>query len=523
MSVSTRTSDDNSLVNQSGSGTIGQGAEQRYLLRGSRARTHVNVALVLSLILTALATGLLLHEGPRRVGIPIDTQVLVRGMSANIRCVRDGAWVGCIRHIAADPELVLSLYPIQQSVPAMLFRIVGLDESANIRALIWVNVGAVLSLLVTLILVMYRKYGFQAAVLAGMLAVPGLLIPYAFHSFGEPIAALIIAAICICGLAHERTWPWILPLSAMAAMGKENLLPAIVLFGLGFIQLGGGSRPAKLRSASTMFAGVAVGLIVSAAYNVFRFGGLVNDVYVSNPRASLDHVPMNALGLLFSPNGGISWHWPGVVISLGVLMWAVAKPRAGERQDGRWLGGVMILAAFLIELVIVSVWWTPFGGYSYGTRLLVPVGLPVIIAAVAVVARRTPGTSWLIGRGGGVLALIASAVLLPALGVVFAPESDGHHINEHLKVHPECAGGGPPSLTVEQWEQCETDWVWSTEHLTMAQNVPRTFSGNETYWLCAVSSIVAVWLALTASQRYGDCQWHRRRGREVAEDVSLPV
>jgi hypothetical protein len=512
--VPSPTSDDDPVNGQAEAAVVERGSEESFARSGpgevqvdsassvGRKASRSPFRAMASLALVVLAIGLLLHEGPRRVGIPIDTQVLVQGMTGNVRCVRDGVWVGCVAHLAeTDPTLVLSKFPLQQSVPAGVFYAMGLREAANIHALIWLNIAAVTTLLVALVAMIYRRYGLPIAVLFALLSVPGLLIPYAFQSFGEPLAAVVMAGICVCGLSHERFWPWLAPLAALAAMGKESLLPAILLFGLGSILLGGGSLLAKRRSALTLVAGMAVGLIATVAYNLFRFGGLFNDAYMSEPRASTNHVPINALGLLFSPNGGISWYWPGVAIALVVLVWAVAKPLQTERRDGRRLGGAMILAGFGMGLAAASVWWTPFGGYSYGTRLLLPVGLPVIISAVAIIARRPPETNWLLVRGGSALALMASFVLLPIVGVVFAPESDGHHISQHLAMRPDCAGG-PPGLTIDQWENCETAWVWSTEHVTMAQNIPRTFKGNESYWICVVSAIAAVWLAVTAFRRH---------------------
>jgi hypothetical protein len=147
----------------------------------------------------------------------------------------------------------------------------------------------------------------------------------------------------------------------------------------------------------------------------------LNHGYLSVPRSPRSMIPLNLAALLVSPNGGVTWFWPGVTIAVGLLVVCVIRPNpSGTLHPRRMRSGALLgLAAFVGYAIGLAYWSDPFGWYAWGPRLLMPAAGPLVALAVAVIAygRFKPllRSAWV----WIALGLVAMAVLTPTLGNVF--------------------------------------------------------------------------------------------------------
>lgn len=127
--------------------------------------------------------------------------------------------------------------------------------------------------------------------------------------------------------------------------------------------------------AGAALAGAAIGLVVYGGYNWLRFG---------NPATfgqrwggfTLCCVPEAVTGLLISPGRGLLLYSPLVALGLGAVLYAWRQPAA------------RLLAVAVAAFVgIHAVWGDWLGGWSWGSRLLVPV-IGALCASVVLVPRR---------------------------------------------------------------------------------------------------------------------------------------
>jgi hypothetical protein len=264
-------------------------------------------------------------------------------------------------------------------------------------------------------------------VAATLIASP--LLWYAIAAYGEDLAAFtLVTAVAAVAL---RARPWlVITAIAIACTSKETHAP-FLLVACGLVALSLAPTPAETRRMMIpIVAGCGAGVALNAAFNIFRFGSLLNVAYLQPyyrvPTYSLSARYFAAMWV--SPNGGIIWWWPAALGMLLLLAIGASSRRARVEFGARGvLTGWGILALLTINFVGLSRWWAPFGWVTWAPRLLLPLIPALLLVAVVSCGRRATRTIqvalsrvwfWVFATAVAVLAL-------PQLGVLFSTSPFG--------------------------------------------------------------------------------------------------
>ena len=200
-----------------------------------------------------------------------------------------------------------------------------------------------------------------AAVIAVGSAFGTYALPYGKDFFAEPLTTLgivlsieflIVGRYELAGVALAvavTTWPESVVLVAV--------LPIIVWVFRGF------------RDAFAYGAIAAIGAVVDAVYDQYRFGSVLKSGYGSEGFTT----PFlhGAAGLLFSPEKSVLLFAPIVIlVVLGSIRLWTAKKRFVV---------VLTVANLLVFFVLSATWHSWQGGWSWGPRLLLPGVIPSMV------------------------------------------------------------------------------------------------------------------------------------------------
>jgi hypothetical protein len=191
------------------------------------------------------------------------------------------------------------------------------------------------------------------------LAAFAVVIAVAAAASRRPVAAGVCAAVACLG---KETLPvFVLALCLLCARDADD----------------GWLPPRRLTVAIGI--GAVVGAICSVLFNVFRFGGARNALYLDEQlrTAGLGRQIEWFTALWVAPSGGVLWFWPG--FTLVMIVSVVVAVRAGSRREiALACAPTLVLVAFLVGLAL---WFAPFGWITFGPRLAVPL-LPAVLFAV---------------------------------------------------------------------------------------------------------------------------------------------
>lgn len=137
-------------------------------------------------------------------------------------------------------------------------------------------------------------------------------------------------------------------------------------------------RRLLLRAAMLAALPVLVSALVSAGYNVFRYGTLLPMAYVEEASQTSPSLLKSAeflFGSFFSPNGGVLIFW-GLPLLLALFGWRLHGYRP---QREVLIGGAALV---VVSALAFSRWWAPFGWDGWGNRLLLPSVLAALIASL---------------------------------------------------------------------------------------------------------------------------------------------
>ncbi len=353
-----------------------------YIVRLKRVRSHGwwTVA-VTSLVVFVL---LLWFDAARLGNVHTgDTDNLVVGTRRAGECIRAGTWTACGLLPGTRVSEVFP-YPPLQYLPAGLFASLGLSNDAVVEALGRLNI---LAFAATIIMCgwAFHSPDRRASRSLAIIAVIGSSAVYqSTAGFGEMLAAAMATAAVAAVLRRRPVL--IVATVAIAALGKDTLLPFIVA--LGFLCGRDEDRFLPPRRVwIPLLVGACLGGIVIVAFNVFRFGQVINVFYLD----PLFRTPGEMRRLVFlagewlSPSAGLAWYWPiatAVLIACGwiAVIGLVRRPR---RTRG-WLPGLAVAGLAVLFTAGLASWFSPYGWIAYGPRLSVPLMPALTIAALHV-------------------------------------------------------------------------------------------------------------------------------------------
>jgi hypothetical protein len=347
--------------------------------------------------------------GPSLANVSGDTVTLVHGARRIADCLSNGIYSNC-----DNPTQLVGQFPPFQYIPAFVFTQLGLGDLGVLRVL------SIASLLSFCALVGLSAW---TASRTGRPSVPAVtvlilatspLIYYAWSSFGESLAALLVALSAIAAL---RRWP---PMalgltSFLACLTKDSIFPIILV--LGAVSLWAtpiGTRPLRRGHWIALATGVFLGVVATAGFNWFRWHQVTNRVYFAPDLQAPGTLRRLGQGvaLWLSPNGGTGWFWPlATALVIGVI--AIAC-RELTRRPVAWVRAAPalgIVAIVLAQTVLLASWFDPFGWIAWGPRLMLPV-IPAIVVIGVVIYSREIDAALRIALARPVRAVLVTTIVL---------------------------------------------------------------------------------------------------------------
>ena len=165
-------------------------------------------------------------------------------------------------------------------------------------------------------------------------------------------------------------------------------------------------------------------------YSWFTFGTLIPDYYLDS-RTDFGNLK-NLPAILFSPSRGLFVFVPAFcfVLYLIVRYWPALKYKRLA---------VLALSIVILQILIVSLWPTWWGGYSYGPRLIAD-ALPwmTLLGILGLAARATDTGALILGRAETAIALllIVLSIAINGLGAWSQATSNWNAAND-IDSHPE--------------------------------------------------------------------------------------
>ncbi len=245
-----------------------------------------------------------------------------------------------------------------------------------------------------------RRLGYGQTAALGVALVASLASPLWVYSktfFSEPLVALALTLAVLSALrGAEGAWDgWAV---CGVALGAAALVkPVALIVAPAFVAYALLRREGRWQALALVAAPLMVGVAGVAAYNLVRFGSMLDTGY----RTAAWNIPpwVGLFGLLLSPGKGLFWYCPSVALGVvGFIPLMRRRPRAALL-----LGGTAGL--YLLVHVTYNHW---HGGGAWGPRLILPL-LPLLLLPVARWFQSPPVSQW------GQIAL----ALLLAAGMVF--------------------------------------------------------------------------------------------------------
>lgn len=332
----------------------------------------------------AVFVALLVLDGVRLGNLDTgDTESIALGTRYAIDCMADGRFFEC--GILPGRVTLVYPYPLLQYLPATPMVLAGLDDQSVIQGLAIINLGAFFGT-IGCALVLGRRLlaGWTPILLVVLLSSP--LLYYATAGFGEMLAAFL-ALLFVTFTILGRPWPAGITL-VVACLGKESFAPFLVGLGLLCALSSAERRPEKRRLVAAILAGGSVGVAITAAFNLFRFGSPLNLLYFHPTYKVPGRWVLSSFGALWAaPNGGLLWFWTSAMGLFGLILLVALRQRgAGGRAVRAWLPTLAVLVLFVGFQVGLAFWPYPFGWIAWGPRLTV-----ALVPAFLVVAIHTGG------------------------------------------------------------------------------------------------------------------------------------
>ncbi len=316
-----------------------------------------------------------------------------------------------------------------------LGRKLGLNWGLLQGTLLWNGFLTALTAVLLWLTALRLGYRDRTGMILGLLFGLGTIAwPYANHLFGEPLSAFSLL-LCFYGIVsfhhkehkdHKETrkrrlsfsmrpslFVWVAGIGAGLAVATVTAHAVLVgILGLLLVYYAMRMANGKWRSLAhiTRYSLLvtlpfAFCLLICFSllgwYNAARFGSFLNTGYHFDSGEGFTTPILQGLwGLLASPYRGVFWHTPLFLASLFALIPFTRRHRAE---------GVTIIALSAALIGLYSAWWMWWGGFAWGPRFLVPLGVFWVLPLAAVLER-----DWEIERlGDSVRQTISQSLNLP--------------------------------------------------------------------------------------------------------------
>jgi hypothetical protein len=417
----------------------------------------------LALVFVAALVGTVVILALGHPSVHGDPGQVVRGAGGIVDCLRNRHLVHCDGYVvhrrSGDYVVSVQPFPLLQYVPATALRAVGLSMASAIRAFMILNGASLIAIIGLSRRVLKRLAAPLWAPLVTAILIASPLLWYGRTALGEELAAAVVLGAVVAVLLDAR--PLIIGLLvAVACITKETNPPFVLALALiCLLAHGTGTAPDRRRRLVAIIVGTILGAGLNSAFNIFRFGTVRNTVYMQHrlyaPNVSV--VARDFFVQLFAPNGGLAWFWP--LAPVAILSVAIVCYRSPGPMRWRRLAAPAVAVLFVGQILLLSTWWTPFGWYAWGPRLVLPLIPGMLVAACVLGARDATRivarflTSWWLGP----VALLAVAIGLPQAVALF----HGLAVTQFFS-HPLCVNVGIVTAPTRFYE-CFQQTAWSKQ------------------------------------------------------------
>jgi hypothetical protein len=475
------------------------------------ARAALLVAGAAALVLVVL----LVVDGTRWVEIRItDSLLLVRGSHRIVHCLEHGVTTRC--GLVGPRDTEVGAWPLAQYLLAVPLVAAGVRNFTVLQALAAVSSLAVGGMLLLVALPIRRLLGTTWAVVLGVALLTGPFVLYGLLPFGEALAAFLALAFVVAACARRPSW--LLVTGLFAGITKETLAPFLLVLGVVCARDARDRWLPEHRLVLPMVSGLIGAVVLSSAFNVFRFGAVRNLVYTA-PRTRVPGVTTPArLGVAdwFAPNVGVVWFWSVAgLLCAGLVVSTVALFVRHRREPRVWLPPLSVVGVLAAYTAGLASWYSTFGWVAWGPRLTLPI-LPAVLVAGIWTARApmAAGLTWLTATRPRA-AIVGTAVALLGMaqvGVVW------HRAAIELPLVTDAAC--PRIVPIEQASDdyfygCGLHQAWRLDPLSLWE---ASRHGPSTQTVAQVLEVVAVAGATTWLYRRNR---HPRRGASRASTRAL--
>ena len=431
-----------------------------------------------------------------------DTELLVtRHLQAIRACLHEGRLAGC-------PDS--GVWPLLQHLPSIFLSYLGFSSVTILHSLAYLSFLSFAGSLLLMFWTLKRLVTLPLAFTSVLIMFTSPLLWYSHSTYGEMAAAFLVLAFAAACLLRARAWLTI-ALFILAGTTKEVAFPFLFVIGLLCLLPDIVTRPIKVKGRLYgLVIGAAVTLIVTAAFNYFRFASFSNPSYLTD-LFIVPSIRIQAsffLGIWFSPNGGLVFFWPSFILLylslLGILVVGFLRKRSTDRSDEfRRARLIHYLPIITISVILFSLtvgfsrWYTPLGGAAWGPRYMLP-WIPAVLLLLLYFYRGEVETILRLVLSkpfGFVLACVTLIVLsIPQFSISFGP-----FVLARIFSFPEC-----PRIPIIQedfanYYPCIQTQIW-----------PRIMVILELYRVAL--KLPAVWFTIPCSLVVvGGLQWIRKR------------
>ncbi len=271
-----------------------------------------------------------------------------------------------IDHIAYPLGTLYLHFPLFQHLTGLAMAYVVTDSDSVLRGWAILSGIAFLASIPLTFFTVKKLVDLPSAILATLIFLASPLIWYSNSTFGESVAAFVTLLYTAALLLR---WPW-LPLVFLfwcAGITKEVAFPFLAAFWMMAIFFHPVPRPVRARQFFPLLLAILLTLITNIGFNYYRFGDWRTEHSYAGalPLFSREHIDF-FLALWFSPNGGLCFFLFPFMAAFFYVLFYPFRPRRAARP---------ILCLFLILLGLTlgfGAWYSPFGWWSWGPRLLIP-------------------------------------------------------------------------------------------------------------------------------------------------------
>lgn len=340
-----------------------------------------------------------------------DTNNLVAGARTALHCVRTGVLHGC--GLVPPRQTTVGPYPLLQYIPAALMLAIGASDHTALVGLSWLSMVSFVGCIAMAVRLLRRQPIAAAVAVAALI---GSTLTYqATSSFGEVLAA---ATVLLAVMAARNGGPWrIVVAFALAGVVKETMPPFLILIGLVALPPRPNGRLPTRKHLAAVCAGSIAAVVVSGAFNVFRFANIRNLLYLDPILATpgIGRKLNYFLAQWFAPAGGIAFFWPLTALVLFAVGVRLIVGLARRRSAVEVAPDLLIVAVAIGFTLGLAFWFSPFGWITYGPRLAVPL-LPALLVLALERLRGTIAVAARIGKGALLGIGLGSSTILQSGG-----------------------------------------------------------------------------------------------------------